>query len=68
MPIYFILFCEVLSLTACKFSEGYVRFSKSCGTHPRIVEGFLMVAERLFRKVLSKGLGTQKFGGEKRVP
>ena len=41
-----------------KVVVGYLNF----------VEGFLNVAGRLFRNVLSKRLGTQQFDCEKRVP
>ena len=36
--------------------------------YSKIMEGFLKVAERLFRNVLSKRLRTQKFDCEKRAP
>ena len=43
-------------------------FRKVVVGYSNIVEGFLKVAERLFRNVLSNRLGTQKFDCKKRVP
>ena len=43
-------------------------FLKVMVGYPKIVEGFLKVAKRLFQSVLSERLGTQNFYCEKRVP
>ena len=48
--------------------KGMGGFLKVLVDYSKIVEGFLKVAERLFRNFLSKRLGTQKFDCEKRVP
>ena len=41
-------------------------FLKVVVGYSKILEGFLKFAERLFRNVLSKRLGTQKFDCEKK--
>ena len=54
-----------LRLLAC-FLNGMGGFLKVLVDYSKIVEGFLKVAERLFRNFLSKRLGTQKFDCEKK--
>ena len=53
-------------LHAC-FLKVMEDFLKVVMSYPKVVEGCRKVAERLFRNVLSKRLGTQNFYCEKKV-